>query len=229
MLVKDDVLSILKKYGYNSLNRAPFLYQEKKKIGIYFVWPHKHYGNLERVLFFDTLEEVEEEVYKYWWFMNNKKKFPILVEFDDYETKSPNVIYTYKGSPLSLDKIKNLQENISYFDGFSKEDDCGENKWERNSSPSDINIFKLHDSINEFQGAGYRFILREEDVFKNHLKEKIPTSIIGTGMKKGYYERKNKELMELFKKDLNDCDILFISGFSFIRFFALLGFGFIRF
>lgn len=107
------------------------------------------------------------------------------------------------------------QENISYFDGFSKEDDCGENKWERNFSPSDINIFKLHDSINEFQGAGYRFILREEDVFKNHLKEKIPTSIIGTGMKKGYYERKNKELMELFKKDLNDCDILFISGFSF--------------
>ena len=115
MLVKDDVLSILKKYGYNSLNRAPFLYQEKKKIGIYFVWPHKHYGNLERVLFFDTLEEVEEEVYKYWWFMNNKKKFPILVEFDDYETKSPNVIYTYKETPLTIDNIKNLQENISYF------------------------------------------------------------------------------------------------------------------
>lgn len=115
MLVKDDVVSVLKKYGYNSLNRAPFLYQEKKKVGIYFVWPHKHYGNLERVLFFDTIEEVEEEVYKYWWFMNNKKKFPILVEFDDYETISPKVIYTYKGSPLSLDKIKNLQENTSYF------------------------------------------------------------------------------------------------------------------
>ncbi len=115
MLDKESVLNVLKKYGYNSLNRAPFLYQDKKKIGIYFVWPHKHFGSLERVLFFNTIEEVEEEVYKYWWFSNNKNKYPIFVEFDDYETLSPKVTYTYKGNPLSMEGIKNLQENASYF------------------------------------------------------------------------------------------------------------------
>ena len=115
MLDRESVLNVLKKYGYNSLNRAPFLYQDKKKIGIYFIWPHKHYGNLERILFFNSLEEVEEEVYKYWWFSNNKNKYPLSVLFDDYETVSPKVIYTYKGNPLTLETIKSLQDNVIYF------------------------------------------------------------------------------------------------------------------
>lgn len=108
MLVKEQILSVLKKYGYYSLNRAPYLYQDKENIGIYFVWPNKHYGNLDRVILFNTLEEVEEEVYKYWWFMNNKDKYPILVEFNDYETMYPQVSYIYKETPLSIDAMKNF-------------------------------------------------------------------------------------------------------------------------
>lgn len=108
MIDKQVILSVLKKYGYYSMNRAPFLYQDEENIGIYFVWPHKHFGNLERVFFFSTLEEVEEEVYKYWWFMNNKDNYSIAVEFDDYETKTPNVNYIYRGSSLSVETMKNF-------------------------------------------------------------------------------------------------------------------------
>ncbi len=110
MIDQEKILGILKKYGYYALNRAPFLYQKEDKIGIYFVWPHKHYGNLERIFLFDTIEEVEEEVYKYWWFMKHKEKYPIYVEFDNYETKTPEVNYSYKGTILSIDAMKNFEE-----------------------------------------------------------------------------------------------------------------------
>lgn len=114
MIDKEQIVGILKKYGYYSLNRAPFLYQEEEKIGIYFVWTHKHYGNLERVLFFESLEKAEEEVFKYWWFQNYKEKYPISVEFDNYKTKTPHVSYTYKGTELTIDTMKNFEkENIT--------------------------------------------------------------------------------------------------------------------
>ena len=116
MLAKTDILNVLKKYGYNSLNRAPFLYQDKKKFGIYFVWPHKHYGSLERVLFFKTLDDVEEAVYKYWWLINNKNKYPISVQFDDYETKYPSITYTYQNQPLTIQEMKNFQSDSFYLE-----------------------------------------------------------------------------------------------------------------
>lgn len=117
MLQKEQILSILKKYGYYSLNRAPYLYQEEQieKLGIYFVWPHKHYGNLERVLFFETVEEVEEEVYKYWWFQTNKEKYNLYVEFDSYETLHPCVSYIYKGTTLTVDIIREFREDHPAF------------------------------------------------------------------------------------------------------------------
>lgn len=108
MLEKTQILSILKKYGYYAINRAPYLYQDNEKIGLYFVWPHKHYGNLERVVLLNTLEETEEVVYQYWWFMNNKDKYPIMVEFDDYETKTPKVSYIYKENVLTMDAMKSF-------------------------------------------------------------------------------------------------------------------------
>ncbi len=109
MLQKEQILSILKKYGYYSLNRAPFLYQDQDGIGIYFVWPIKHFGNLERVLYFHTEEEVEEEVFKYWWFQNNKEKYFLETVFDNYEVKNPKVSYKYKGNTLTIEFMKNFQ------------------------------------------------------------------------------------------------------------------------
>ena len=109
MLEKKEILMVLKKYGYYSKNRAPFLYQEKEKVGLYFVWPHKHYGKLERVLYFDTIEELDDEVYKYWWFMNHKEKYDIQVVFDNYETPNPKVSYFYKGNVLKKEDLLHFE------------------------------------------------------------------------------------------------------------------------
>ena len=110
MLKKEQVLETLKKYGFYSLNRAPYLYQTKDEIGVYFIWPNKHYGNLERVLCFGDIEALEEEVYKYWWYFSNKEKVALEVEFDNYEVLSPHVIYKYKGTILTSEIMKKFYE-----------------------------------------------------------------------------------------------------------------------
>jgi hypothetical protein len=106
MIKKEQILKVLKKYGYYSLNRAPYLYQNEESSGLYFIWPTKNYGNLERVLFFDSEDSLEEEVYKYWWFMNNKNKVNIDVVFDDYQVLSPKVTYVYNNTILDVNKMK---------------------------------------------------------------------------------------------------------------------------
>lgn len=117
MLKKEQVLKILKKYGFYSLNRAPYLYQNKDDVGVYFVWPNIHYGNLERVLFFYDEESLDEEIYKYWWFLNHKNQLNLAVEFDNYDTLSPKVTYKYKGNILTVSGMKNFDvERISIVD-----------------------------------------------------------------------------------------------------------------
>lgn len=117
MLNKEDILKILKKYGFYSLNRAPYIYEDNEHIGVYFIWPNKQYGNLERVFYFKDEKTLEEEVFKYWWFINNKEKYPLEVLFDNYEIVNPNVIYKYKNCIIDIKEIRNFKEFLdSYVD-----------------------------------------------------------------------------------------------------------------
>lgn len=116
MLKKEQILKILKKYGFYSLNRAPYLYQNKEDAGVYFVWSNKHYGNLERVLYFQEEESLEEEVFKYYWYLNHKSKLTIEVEFDNYEVLNPTVFYKYNGTVLTSQLMKNFNESKDNFE-----------------------------------------------------------------------------------------------------------------
>ena len=113
MLKKEQILKILKKYGFYSLNRAPYLYQHKEEFGVYFLWPHLHYGNLERVLFFEDEESLEEEVYKYWWFLNHKNQIDIEIQFNNYEILSPQVNYLIDNVSYSREMMKNYKKQDS--------------------------------------------------------------------------------------------------------------------
>lgn len=119
MLKKEQILKILKKYGFYSLNRAPYLYQNKDLVGVYFIWPNIHYGNLERVLFFEDENMLEDEVFKYWWFLNNKNKVNVVVEFDNYKSLSPKVNYKINGTILTSAMMKSYSD-----DNFSVNDEA---------------------------------------------------------------------------------------------------------
>lgn len=110
MLKKEQILKVLKKYGFYSLNRAPYLYQNKEELGVYFVWPNSNFGNLERVLFFYDEETLDEEVYKYWWFLNNKNNVNVIVEFDDYEKLNPKINYKLNNKILTATMMKHFSD-----------------------------------------------------------------------------------------------------------------------
>ncbi len=115
MLKKEDILKVLKKYGFYSLNRAPYLYQSDGRLGVYFVWPNKQYGHLERVSYFEDEASVEEAIFKYWWFTNNKDQYCITVEFDDYEIVNPTIIYKYKNCILTVEEMRNFSAFLEQY------------------------------------------------------------------------------------------------------------------
>ncbi len=199
MIGKVEILSVLKKYGYYSLNRAPFLYQEEEKFGIYFVWPHKHYGNLERVLFFETIEDVEEAVFAYWWFMTNKDKYPVMVEFDSYEEKSPYVTYSYKGVPLTIEAMKSFQmENPNIKE---PKDTIKKRQLLRTAT---ILILVLKEKIKE-QNEIYQKVEAMSDVLKEYKKEyKNKLSLYKKGVKE------ETETLELLKDDKDESEKLLL-------------------
>ena len=108
MITKTQIIKKLKKYGFYSLNRAPYIYDDGEKVGIYFVWPHKFFGNLERVLFFEDEESLEKTIFEYWWFKENKNKYNLDFTFDDYETLTPQVVYKYKDKAIDMTAMKNF-------------------------------------------------------------------------------------------------------------------------
>ncbi len=122
MLKKEQILKILNKYGFYSFNRAPYLYQKGEELGVYFIWQHKHFGTLERVLTFLDETSLDEEIFKYWWFLNHKKELDIEVEFDQYDSLSPKVNYKINNIPYTVEMMKSnasqekddLKDNIYY-------------------------------------------------------------------------------------------------------------------
>lgn len=196
MLQKEEILTTLKKYGYYSLNRAPFLYQENDKLGIYFVWPHKHYGNLERVLYFETIEEVEKEVFQYWWFMNNKDKYFLEVNFDNYEVVNPKVTYLFKGNILTFELMQSFDENTVFVD---PKETIKKRQLLRTAS---ILILILKEKIKNQNNIYNRVIEMAENLrlLQNEYQKKLNL------YKKGYSEPTKN--LELLKEDQDEVESL---------------------
>ncbi len=112
MINKSQMIRKLKKYGYYSLNRAPYIYNEDNKLGVYLVWPHKYYGTLERVIYVEDEEQLEKIIYEYWWFKQNKSKYDITVQLDNYETLSPQVSYQYKDRVIDAYLMQNFEKEV---------------------------------------------------------------------------------------------------------------------
>ena len=187
MLELEHILKVLKKYGFYSLNRAPFIYQNDNKCGVYFVWPTLHYGNLERVLFFDTLEALEEEVFKYYWFMNNKNNYDLEVVFDNYETLSPQVTYKYNGIDLTISSMKNFMSEQSLMINDRERVKIAQLK-----RPADILLMILEETFKK-QNQIYSNVLELFELFSNLTKE--------------FNDKKNKLELSVEEKE-NACEIL---------------------
>ena len=112
MLDKELVLEILQNFGFSSTNKHPFIYKKGDTIGICYTFIDEYYGELERVKFFESREELEAFLKKYNWIKDNGKKYNARMALDNYEVVNPKVLF------LRNDKVmvKGEMFNIAEFD-----------------------------------------------------------------------------------------------------------------
>lgn len=123
MLTIEDLLKVLNSYNINSNKYGPTIYQNNNELGICLDIKDSIYGFLTRAFIFQTKEEANEFLKKYFWFKNNQDTYNIKLSLKDYDTKTTDIVYTYNDKELSLDDMLNLKETISLQTEQKKEDD----------------------------------------------------------------------------------------------------------
>ncbi len=112
MLDKPSLIKTLKAYNLLSNNYGASIYEEDGNIGICIDIKHPLFGFLTRVFTFDNITSLEDFLNKYIWYKNNHNKYNIMLSFDNYETKSPILKYTYNDYDLTFEEMLNLKNTI---------------------------------------------------------------------------------------------------------------------
>ena len=90
---RQEALLIMKKYGFSSKNSFPYLISLNNGFGIVYKIEDSIYGELERVSFFNSREDMEVFLYYYSWYKKNKSKKNIKVILSDYQVICPSISY----------------------------------------------------------------------------------------------------------------------------------------
>lgn|GEM_PF-2915834 len=115
MIEKKHLLQILQKYRMNEKNIDPYLYENKKSLGLYYSIFDPIYGNVCRVKLLSNLDEAEQFVFKLWWYKRNYQEKSLRIELlDDSEFSDFNIIL--KDTVLSLNKVKDLDADQNKVD-----------------------------------------------------------------------------------------------------------------
>lgn len=108
MVSRDEIIAILSKYGMDSKYQTPYLYEEEGRVGILYSFSHVFYGLLERVKWFETIQEADDFIYQLWWYRKYQTEFAVTVSFSDYEILTPEVSYQMENKNLTVADMKSL-------------------------------------------------------------------------------------------------------------------------
>lgn len=108
MVSRDEIITILSKYGMDSKYQTPYLYEEDGRSGILYSFSHVFYGLLERVKFFETIQEADDFVYQLWWYRRYHAEFAVTFSLSDYESLTPEVNYQMENKVLTVVDMKSL-------------------------------------------------------------------------------------------------------------------------
>ena len=110
----DDVLDLLKKYGYSSASSHPYIYQNGDDLGICYSYRDAEYGTLERIKLFEDKESVEEFLKQMQWLEKNGPMYHVRMSLDNYETVYPRILFLRKERlmvPGEMDDIETYDFN----------------------------------------------------------------------------------------------------------------------
>lgn len=122
MIKRADTLQILKTYNINSQKYEPTIYENNENIGICIDIKDPLFGYLTRVFLFNEPQELDNFLKGFFWYKRNHQKYNIKLKLNDYETKTPTIIYQYQNKELTLDNMLNM-DNYLKEEAQEKEDD----------------------------------------------------------------------------------------------------------
>ncbi len=118
MIDLNSIIKLLKSYNINSHKYGPTIYQKDNDLGICLELKDSLFGFLTRIFTFDTIDDFDNFLKKYFWVKNNQN-YHIELTLDDYETKNPHLKYIYHDKELNYQdmlNIKTIDEPIEVLD-----------------------------------------------------------------------------------------------------------------
>lgn len=116
----EEAYNVGKKYGFTFNGIGPSLSIIDKNIGICLNLLDQKYGYLKRNITFDNIDDLDNFLKKYSFYLRNKDKESIFLSLDDYEISNPNVYYSFdiareNKKAVELTNKKLLIEDIKSF------------------------------------------------------------------------------------------------------------------
>ena len=89
----DSVLELMRKYEFSSTTVPPYLFVKGNTVGLYYAFTDLNYGYLERVKYFDDIDQVEMFLKKFAWIRDNGEKYKVRMVLDNYEIINPKIMF----------------------------------------------------------------------------------------------------------------------------------------
>ena len=89
----DSVLELMRKYEFSSTTVPPYLFVKGNTVGLYYAFTDLNYGYLERVKYFDDMDQVEMFLKKFAWIRDNGEKYKVRMVLDNYEIINPKIMF----------------------------------------------------------------------------------------------------------------------------------------
>lgn len=116
----EEAYSVGKKYGFTFNGIGPSFSFINNKVGVCLNLLDKNYGYLKRNFTFDNINELDNFLKKYRFYIKNKENENIFVSLDNYEKENPTIYYSFDIARENKRKVdyKNkvmLVDDIKYF------------------------------------------------------------------------------------------------------------------
>jgi len=162
MLDFDTALELLKTYGYSSATAHPYIYESGESIGICYSYTDEDYGTLERIITFQTKEEMEEYLKAQEWVKTNGLNRHVRMILDNYESINPKILYLRNEKLMVEGEMYDI-DNYDYRESQRKQmDDISKIIYEAGD------ILLVYDEIKSKQLEYFRSLTS----LKNELKQK---------------------------------------------------------
>ena len=110
MLDMSILLDLIRTYGYTSTTNHPYVYKKGDTLGICYTYHDEIYGDLERVRFFESKDELEDFIKRYAWFKENGLRYNVRMALDNYELVNPKVLFIRNNKLMVKGEMFNIEE-----------------------------------------------------------------------------------------------------------------------